>query len=108
MKEQIERLLRESLDKKLRSPRAQPRQAFVRPVTVYIGRDPGELLRAFSQDLSQEGIGLITDVAWEAGRVATLEIHSLFGPPVRLRAEVRWCEPFGTGWYISGWHFLSS
>ena len=94
MKEQIERLLRENQAQSLRDRRAQQRQSFARPVTLYVGRDLNEPMQAFSRDLSNEGLALLTEVSWEIGRVATLDIHALSGPPVRLRAEVRWCEPF--------------
>ncbi len=108
MKEQIERLIRENQAQILRDRRAQQRQPFARPVTLYIGRNLNEPWRAFSRDLSHEGLSLISELSWEVGRVATVDIHALSGPPVRLRAEVRWSEPFGKGWYLSGWHFLDS
>jgi len=100
-----DRLLREQIPV-MRERRGLERKPFVRPVTVLAGPHGEERIASFSRDLSPVGIGVISDVTWQVGQIATLEIHSLMGRPVRVRCEVRWCEPYGEGWHLSGWHFL--
>lgn len=107
LRDSVDRLLRETQVSSLRERRSSDRKAFVRPVKIYFGRDTAQFQRAFSKDISKIGLGLITEEEWQVGRLAVLEVHALAGPPAVLRAEVRWCEKFGRGWYLSGWHFRS-
>jgi hypothetical protein len=102
----IERLLKENETTLMRERRSQDRKPFLRPVTIVCGRDHQESHIGFSRDLSQVGIGLISPEVFQPKSVATLKIHSLFHKEVIVSAEVRWCEPFGDGWYVSGWSFL--
>jgi hypothetical protein len=106
MRDEIERLFKEHQTEVLRERRALQRQSLVRPVVIHAGLRPDQQVEAFSRDLTHEGMGVVSKVAWEVGRVATLEIHSLFGAPVRVRAAVRWCVAYGKGWHLTGWHFL--
>jgi len=105
MQDFADRLLREQIAV-MRERRAIERKPFVRPVNVLFGPHGERQIASFSKDLSPLGIGIIGDVCWQVGQIATLEIHSLSGPPVRERCEVHWCEPYGKGWHLSGWHFL--
>lgn len=65
-------------------------------------------MTGFSKDMSNQGIGVVCDVMIKAGSLATLEIHSTKGDPVILKSEVRWCDPYGTGWFLIGWKFLAT
>ena len=106
MKETVSRLLRENQQQLLRERRSVQRSHFVRPVSIDLSPRQAERVNAFSRDLSGIGIGLVCDSELDVGTIATLEIHSISGPPVRLRSDVRWCNPFGRGWYVTGWRFL--
>ncbi|MCA9217943.1 MAG: PilZ domain-containing protein [Planctomycetales bacterium] len=102
----VDQLLKENQASLLHERRAVPRTAFTRPVTISSGRR--EMVRGFSRDISNQGIGIIDQYEWAPGSIAEIEIHSLFGCNVRVRAEARWCESFGDGWYTTGWHFLDA
>jgi hypothetical protein len=105
MQEEIERLLLEIQRAKYTERRTEPRQPFARPVQIHFPNGP--IVRAFSKDLSAMGIGIISDASFPSGAIATLEIHSTISESVILRAEVRWCDGYGKGWYLLGWKFLS-
>ena len=108
MDETISRLLRENQQEQLRQRRSVQRRHFVRPVSIRSGPQLDIQSHAFSKDLSNVGIGLICDREWNVGAVATLEIHSISGRPIRVRSDVRCSDPFGRGWYLTGWRFLES
>jgi len=105
MQDFADRLLREQVAV-MRERRAVGRKPFVRPVTILVGPHGEKQIPSFSKDLTSLGIGIVGSIRWDVGYIATLDIHSLLGPPVRVRCEVRWCERYGEGWYLSGWHFL--
>lgn len=105
MQNVADRLSREQTKLTIERRRAD-RRPFVRPVTIHIGPRGESQIQALSKDFSRLGIAIISDVSWEVGRIGVVEIHLPVGLPVRVRCEVRWCEPFGQGWYVSGWHFL--
>lgn len=100
----VDQLLKENQASLLRERRASSRTTFTRPVTIVAGRKPPTI--GFSRDISSQGLGVIDQIEWTKGTIAEIEIHSLFGRNVTVRAEVRWCDSFGTGWYVTGWHFL--
>ena len=87
--------------------RSVHRTPFVRPVTVRITGGEEKETIAFSKNISPAGIGLILEDAMPEGTVATLDIHTSKGKPVQIRSELRWCEPFGNGWHITGWRFIT-
>jgi hypothetical protein len=103
----IDRLLRERQTTALRDRRAADRQPFVRPVQIVAARFP-EPIQGFSRDVSRLGVSMITSVALASGTVAILKIHSLFGHHAELRGQLRWCEDYGEGWFVSGWCFLDA
>lgn len=106
MQEEIDRLLAEVQRAKLSDRRTEPRQPFVRPVKVHFVNGPS--LSAFSKDISAQGIGIVCEIIMKTGSLATLEIHSTKGDPVLLRSEVRWCDPYGQGWFLIGWKFIAA
>ena len=105
MRTVADRLSREQTKVAFERRRAD-RKPFVRPVTLQIGRRGESQVKALSKDLSPLGMGILSDFDWEVGRIGIIVIHLPVGPPVRARSKVHWCEPFGQGWYLSGWHFL--
>jgi hypothetical protein len=85
--------------------RSVARTPFVRPVRIVTGRQ--ETHDGCSRDISKNGIAIMTRSEWKPSTIATLAIHSLKRRPDTVKAEVRWCQPFGEGWYVSGWRFIS-
>ena len=106
MQHEIHRLLSEIQRSRLSDRRTEPRHAFVRPVKIHLPHGP--TLTAFSKDISSQGIGVVCDFMMKAGSFASLEIHSTTGDRVILRSEVRWCDPYGAGWYLIGWKFIAA
>lgn len=106
MRSDIDRLLKERQATILRERRSIERQPFVRPVAISSQRLGETDIKGFSKDMSQHGIAVITTCDWATGTLATLHVHSLFGAHVTVRGEARWTEPYGEGWYITGWHFV--
>jgi hypothetical protein len=104
MQEYIDKLLMEIQRSKFTERRTESLQSFVRPVVIHLPHGPS--IRAFSKHLSSQGIGVITENSFQPGSLATLEIHSMHGDAVLLRSEVRWCDPYGKGWYLIGWKFI--
>ncbi len=104
MQEEIDRLLMEIQRSRFTERRTETRQPFARPVEIHLPHGPS--IKAFSKDLSAQGIGIITDVSFQNNSLATLEIHSVTGGPVLLRAEVRWSDTYGKGWFLVGWKFI--
>lgn len=105
MNDDIERLLLEVQRSHLSERRTESRHAFARPVSIFVGDQPG--LFAFSKDMSNVGIGIICEHEFAVGAIAVLKIHSVKGSPVYLRAETRWCDGFGKGWFLTGWKFIA-
>jgi hypothetical protein len=101
----VDTLLREQQATILRERRAVDRQPFVRPLEIIPSRS-GASLSGFSRDVSRHGISVITSEPLTPGTIALLQVHSIFGAPLEVRAQVRWCDSFGTGWFSSGWYFL--
>ena len=106
----LEELVKRLIDKESRNEcerRSVHRTPFVRPVTVRIIGDDDKTITAFSKNISPKGIGLILEDAISDGAGAKLTIHSLKNQQVHVRSELRWCRPFGNGWFISGWKFIA-
>lgn len=102
----IQQLMKEHEAELLRERRSADRKPFVRPVVIATGRNHETLHEGFSRDISQIGIGMVTRTQWTMGTHAMLTIHSLTKRVARVSAEVRWCQEYGEGWYLSGWRFL--
>lgn len=105
MEEEIERLLMEVQRARFTERRTEARHAFVRPIMIH--PSDGHPIQAFSKDLSKQGIGVIVDKEFAPGTMAVLSIHSTTHYPVHVKCEVRWCDKFGKGWFLTGWKFLS-
>jgi hypothetical protein len=105
MQQEINQLLSEIQRLRLSERRTEPRHSFVRPLKIYFPHGP--VLSAFSKDLSAQGIGTVCDTTIQTGSMAILEIHSIADEPVILKSEVRWCDPYGKGWFLVGWKFVA-
>lgn len=106
MKADIDRLLLEAQRSKYTERRTEPRHPFVRPVQITL--TDGTSAAAFAKDMSQQGIGVISDLDLPDGTIATLTIHSTSLHPVHIKSELRWSDKFGKGWFTTGWKFLMS
>lgn len=104
MQAEIDRLLMEIQRSRFMERRTEPRQPVARPVQIHLPSGP--TVNTFSKDMSSQGMGIVSDVSWQVGSIATLEIHSISGEPVVLRSEVRWCDAYGKGWFLVGWKFI--
>jgi hypothetical protein len=102
----IESLRKAESDEAIRERRSAERRPFVRPVLITLGRDKHTEIQATSNNLSQNGIGLIHDVELQVGRIGVLTIHRLHEDPVQIRADLRFCQPFCGSWFVSGWRFI--
>ena len=105
----IEFLLKEYETEMLRDRRAVRRKPFVRPVIIQTGRNRDEIHHVFSRDISSVGIGVISQVKWKDNTVARISIESINGKrTATVDAQARWTQPYGEGWYITGWKFLNA
>jgi PilZ domain len=86
--------------------RSVHREAIVRPVDLFI-RATGERLKAFSRNISYQGVSLITRKPILSGTIAKIQIHRLNCEPSLFLTECRWAGSFGSEWYVSGWNFLN-
>ena len=102
----VDQLLKENQSALLRERRSVNRSPFCRPVIITVGRSVPENQVAFARDISPHGIGIIENMSRSVGTIAEIEIHSIFSRSIRVRSEMRWCEPFGKGWFVTGWTFL--
>lgn len=100
----VQQLLKESEVALLSERRTSPRKPFTRPVLIKHGRD--KVTPGFSRDISDFGLGVIDQFEWESGTIVDIEIHSLFGRNVSVRAEARWSDNYGEGFFVTGWYFL--
>lgn len=100
----VEQLLKENQVQILRERRLADRVPFVRPVVVHPSRG-SETFHGFTRDISSLGVGIISPVPWEPPSIVSLDIHSLHGRDVKLKAESRWCDEYGDGWYLVGFIF---
>ncbi len=101
----VENLLREDLDYERAENRSAHREHLVRPVLVAL-KGHADPIKGFSKNISNYGIGLITDSEIPL-QTAAITIESLRGPANKVLAECRWCKPFGKNWFLSGWQFIN-
>ena len=100
----IEQLFKENQAQLLRERRHAERVPFARPVVIHPCRGQ-EQFHGFTRDISTMGVGVISPVPWEPPTIVALDIHSLHGRDVKFKAESRWCEEYGDGWYLVGFVF---
>ena len=103
----VEQLIREETQQIARERRSAHRQSIIRPVTVSLRSDENIIVHGFTRNISPKGVGLISDLNFVEGGLAVIRIHSLEKTGTRILSECRWTNPFGDGWFCSGWHFLN-
>jgi len=102
----VVQLLKENEKGLLQERRGVDRKPFVHPVTIASGRNHREIHKAFSRDISPTGIGLVSQVEWAEQTCVTLQIHTVRGKRIDLKARARWTRRYGDGWFLTGWNFL--
>ena len=102
----VQGLLREDLDYDRAENRTSHRDSLVRMVLIDRG-SAHKPVEAFSRNISNAGIGVITTEMLPERCTATLQIERLDGTMVKILAECRWCKSYGKKWFISGWQFLN-
>lgn len=105
---EVERLIREMLSENARYERelrSAHRENLVFPVSICLPESDRQI-SGFSRNVSVTGVCILCDTELQSGERGTLEIYRLHKPePSRIRAECRWCKPFGDNFYASGWQF---
>ena len=108
---ELEQLVQQILDEETRARvgerRDASRQPLSRPLSIEPRDETGRSLTAMSRDISALGLGVISTDHFQTGCIARIEISRFKGPPSVVLAECRWCDPFGNGWYLSGWNFVA-
>ena len=104
LEQTIRKLLADEMNEPVSERRAIKRRPFMRPVFVQFGRD--EKMLAFSKNVSPLGVGLVHAKPCAERRVATLTFQLLNGSEVAVRGVSRWCQQFGSHWYLSGWQLI--
>ena len=101
----VQSLLKENEFVLMRERRSVQRRSFARPVLMKLNAME---FQCFSRDISPVGISIICPEEVRIPALAELHVLRLRQGKVVLHAEVRWCEGFGDGWFLTGWHFLES
>ena len=102
----VDSILKEDSNFDRNENRSAHRQNLVRPVQMEI-REPAETVAGFSRNVSATGIGIITNQPINDKAIALLKIGGLSNNDLSILSECRWCKPYGSGWYMSGWQFIS-
>lgn len=104
----IEQLFDEDRQFERNERRMSFRESFSRPVTITMRGGKDGVYNGFSKNVSFEGIGVISQHSFEPGSEAKIEIHSSNNLSPVIVSKMAWCKPFGEGWYISGWLFVTA
>lgn len=89
----------------LTSNRRLRRVPFFRPITIATRSRNNQCLTGFSRDISPTGIGLLHRRQLDES-CTSIEIPTAVGGRASICVEIKWCEPCGQGWYLSGAKFL--
>ena len=90
-----------------RDLRSVPREKLVLPVALRL-KDCSTYVHAFTRNLSPHGMCLVSDRPFQQESFCKVLIHRLgTGSENELLAQCRWCKPFGTGYWVTGWQFLN-
>ena len=82
------------------------RTPFFCPINIMIEEDGRRWnFSGFSRDIACTGIGMLHDMSLEPGETVVVTIPKRIASHIRLKAKLKWCEPCGAGWYISGAEF---
>jgi len=86
--------------------RSALRESLVRAVKLESSESDSPII-AFTRNISATGLGLITNQPINEKSSNTLKISRLDGPDLSILSECRWCKPYGDGWFLSGWQFIT-
>jgi len=111
-----EALIRDTVRRLLNEAKAEveerkeaDRTPFFGPVDIVIEEDGQQWhFSAFSREIAPTGIGLLHNMPLDPGEEVVVRILRESASEVRLRSKLRWCEPCGEGWYISGAEFCTA
>jgi hypothetical protein len=95
-------LFRDARDKYETDTRLEVRYSFLRLVTLQVG---DQIHTGFSREISRNGIGLLHNFEMPLDEIE-VAIPSEHGADVRIHVQIRWRQPVGAGWYISGGEFV--
>lgn len=84
--------------------RAATREAFCRPVEIRV-QELSRTISGITSNLSALGIGIITseEIPECTAKIEVFTERAVASP---ILSELRWCRPFGNGWFVSGWKFV--
>ena len=86
--------------------RSVHRDHLVRPVQLHLrSQETEQTIGAFSRNISDVGIGIITEQEIRSGEFAVIEIERFNGEPAKIISECRWSKNYCGNWFISGWQF---
>ncbi len=86
--------------------RSTHRDPFCCPVSVHL-LDGSKSFQSFSKNISPVGIALISEENVFEDTAAQLAIYRVSNNDrSEVVAKCRWCKPFGTLFWISGWQFI--
>lgn len=93
-----------SFDRNLRSV---PREKLVLPVALRLNNCT-TYVHGFTRNLSPNGMCVISDRPFRQDSHCRVVIHRLDSENENeLLAQCRWCKPFGVGYWVTGWQFLT-
>jgi hypothetical protein len=95
-------LFRDARDKYETDTRLEMRYAFLRSVTLRVG---DQVRSAFSREISRTGVGLLHNFEAPLDQIE-VAIPTEHGADARIHVNIRWQQPVGQGWYISGGEFV--
>jgi hypothetical protein len=100
----IQQIVKEDANYALTEMRSVHRENLVVPVTLVFS--DGSTQHTHSRNISSIGICLIGTESIPINELVDLEIYRLKGSPSRIVADPRWCKPFGSTYFMSGWKFV--
>ena len=103
----ISLLLKDRESEYLRERRSVDRKLFLRPIEIAIGPARRDITKAFSRDISTQGIGTMSEREFVDYTRARVTVHLSNRKKIEVDAEARWTQTFGSRWFITGWSFLS-
>jgi hypothetical protein len=95
-------LFRDARDKYETDTRHEVRSAVLRTVTLRIGDQDHA---GFSREISRSGIGFLHNFEMPLEEIE-VAIPTDQEDAVRIHVQIRWSQPVGAGWYISGGEFV--
>lgn len=102
----VQTLLKDHETELCRDRRSAARKPFSRYVQIATGRHRDKLFDGFTRDISHVGVGTVCQTEWTTQTYGLLTIHLLNSRSVVIEAQARWTEPYGKGWYLTGWTFM--